>query len=505
MDAIERLRLVAESAIASGAGSGVAARGVTYARRGKVVSVKVTGDLVEGTVQGSAPAPYQTAIRVDTDGGLDALCTCPYEQGDWCKHIVATILHATEPIATQPTTRPARPKRSSRPTRTAATPKRCPLAKPRRRARSFPAFDAKVARREIRRIIHRLDRMRRSEAYWHVSEVTRALEAVRAEAEARFLSLDGIASAFEQLGVLTEECSHAWEALDDSDGHVGDLARDLGRTWMHWLLQPNVPPLLRRRYTNALETWHRACDDYGVGEPFEAAAEAGRFGWESDGPPDLVAVKLDLLEERGDDEAFLALAHRSGEIQRYALRLVARGDFDAAVAGFKDEEFDANDALQVAMALDEADETSRGVLFALELACRAQPIQAGRWSNSDGRGMLASWAAETAERRGDAATAVRGAETAFALDITIAQYRRIERLAGSAWPARRAELLDRARACRENEAAEAIEVFLDAGCLDDARRLAGLQPHRYPRAEIGSIRHPGGCRDLYTAEGASRL
>ncbi len=49
-------------------------------------------DVVGGEIE-----PYYTVLFVSADGQVAALCTCPYDR-EWCEHVVATILHAIEPV-----------------------------------------------------------------------------------------------------------------------------------------------------------------------------------------------------------------------------------------------------------------------------------------------------------------------------------------------------------------------------------------------------------------------
>src|SRR5262249_46063272 len=43
-------------------------------------------------VEGSEFEPYQVSIRVHDGGVADAHCTCPYDWGGYCKHIVVVLL-----------------------------------------------------------------------------------------------------------------------------------------------------------------------------------------------------------------------------------------------------------------------------------------------------------------------------------------------------------------------------------------------------------------------------
>jgi hypothetical protein len=178
------------------------------------------------------------------------------------------------------------------------------------------------------------------------------------------------------------------------------------------------------------------------------------------------------LQERGDDQDFLALALRAGEIRRYALCRIRRGEIDAGLAAFSGGTFDDRDVLDVAEALVAAKDRARAFSFALDVARQPLPLLPKHaWNAFDGRPSVARWVAENAERSGDLPTSLAAAETAFDLRVDVEQYRRIERLYGPTWLTRREVLLERALSCEAREASAAIEVFLDADRLEDAQRL----------------------------------
>src|SRR5206468_152670 len=47
-------------------------------------------------VLGTDIDPYRVQVTFDADGLAGATCTCPYDWGGWCKHIVAALLVARE-------------------------------------------------------------------------------------------------------------------------------------------------------------------------------------------------------------------------------------------------------------------------------------------------------------------------------------------------------------------------------------------------------------------------
>ena len=67
-------------------------RGQDYYRRGAVVSVVRRGDVIQAEVEGSHYEPYRVRLTFDQRGITTATCSCPYDWGGWCKHIVASSL-----------------------------------------------------------------------------------------------------------------------------------------------------------------------------------------------------------------------------------------------------------------------------------------------------------------------------------------------------------------------------------------------------------------------------
>jgi hypothetical protein len=79
-------------------------RAVTYRDEDRIGRLERFGGTVGAEVQGSQPDPYEIEIegltdseRVEDDTSvLDASCTCPYDWGGYCKHIVAVLLELAE-------------------------------------------------------------------------------------------------------------------------------------------------------------------------------------------------------------------------------------------------------------------------------------------------------------------------------------------------------------------------------------------------------------------------
>jgi SWIM zinc finger len=81
------------SLVMAQAGPRVFSRGVVYQRDRRVEVVEILGSRVSAVVRGTIP--YSVTIRVE-DGDRVWSCACPSaEDGDMCKHVVATALAVT--------------------------------------------------------------------------------------------------------------------------------------------------------------------------------------------------------------------------------------------------------------------------------------------------------------------------------------------------------------------------------------------------------------------------
>src|SRR5690349_20313962 len=80
-------------------------RGRSYYDRGAVTSLALRGNTIEAEVEGSQYTPYRIRATFDQGGITTATCTCPYDWGGWCKHIVAALLaclYQSDKVETRP-------------------------------------------------------------------------------------------------------------------------------------------------------------------------------------------------------------------------------------------------------------------------------------------------------------------------------------------------------------------------------------------------------------------
>lgn len=73
-------------------------RAVNYRNENRIERIDRFDQTVTAAVQGSQPDPYDVESEIDSDepGDIDASCTCPYDWGGYCKHIIAVLLELAE-------------------------------------------------------------------------------------------------------------------------------------------------------------------------------------------------------------------------------------------------------------------------------------------------------------------------------------------------------------------------------------------------------------------------
>jgi uncharacterized Zn finger protein len=479
-------------------------RGREYHQRGAATSLVQHGPLLEADVWGTDVDPYRVQITFATDGLVAATCTCPYDWGGWCKHIVAALLAARdqpdqiderlplpellggldrdqlqtlllkltdyEPriasvIETQVALLTAPSPPPSRSSKIRSLPPRAPL-------------DARALRQQVRALLRSLERMRPSQAYGYVSGVVAAVSEVLGRASQLLEAGDG-RGALIVLEAVTEEYLAGWELLDDSDGEASDFFRELGAVWTEALLTADLSAKERRAWIPKLEAWQRELDDYGVDDAFGPARSAAEHGWEypplqrvlrgeigehgawdGDAPAwadELTRARLTILERQERFEEYLHLADAEGQTDRYATMLVRLGRGADALAYAREHLMTPQEALTLATALWERGEIERSLECAELGLTREGP-----------KGALASWLRDRATEQGQTERALRAATVAFDAELTLAAYLKVQELAGSDWPTHRPRLLDRLRKVRSYAPQGPVEIFLHEGLIPDA-------------------------------------
>src|SRR3989440_2766449 len=346
-------------------------------------------------------------------------------------------------------------------------------------------INTKAVRRQVRSSIHSLDRMRSSEAYWHVGAVVNEIGQLVDKAWALIEADDG-RQALAVLEGITEEYMSEWENLDDSDGEASGFFSDLGTAWTEAILSADLSREEREKWADRFAAWQAELDDYGVDEAFDTPETAALDGW--DYPPlkrvllgtiseqgawdreppdyadDLTEARLNILERRGRWQEYLYLAEAEGQTQEYVTMLVRLGRIEEAVSYGQQYLATTEEALALARALYEHGEREQS----LQMAEHGLTLQGPRAS-------LAKWLRDQALSMGEKTRALTAAEEAFRDEISLENYLQAAEIAGEQWPERRNALLDHARHTQSYYSQGQINVFLHEGLIDEA--IAALEPH----------------------------
>jgi len=484
-------------------------RGQEYYRGGAVGVLVRRGDTVYAEVEGSQYEPYQVQITFDQAGITDADCSCPYDWGGWCKHLVAAALamlndpdeievrpaledlldsldremlrelilylaasypHLTEDIEGYVAARQSEPE----PERGRASPEATTVER-------RMAVDPRPLGRQVKAILHSLDYMRRSDAYWQVGSVVNQVQSLLDQVDAFVEASDG-RNALLLLEAITDAYVEDWTCLDDSDGYAGEFFGELGKAWTDAALAADLSPQERQEWADKLTRWQGEIGEYGIDDVFDPAqaailqgwddpslhrvlqGEITEFGaWEGRAPwhaDELTAARLRFLERQGRLQEYLHLARAERQVAPYVTTLARLGRIQEAVNEGLQHLSQPGEALALAQVLREQGELDA----ALRMAEHGLTLEGHQ-------GALATWLCDLASGVGRPELALRAAQAAFYATPSLEGYLRVRELAGGLvserWPELQRELLAHLRRASYHTQGH-VDVFLHEGLLDDA-------------------------------------
>ncbi len=529
---------ITESIIRAGAAPESFRRGEEYYRDGAVSNAAIQGTLLSGECAGTYAPYYRVQVELDEAGIAEASCTCLYEYGGYCKHIVALLLaYLHHPKSFTARKSPAELLADLDHNDLVAIltklmqeqPELCDRIEaltsvPSRSRKKRKKVDIEVYRRHIIGIVHSLDGMRMSEAYWHVGDLANQLREVQQSA-VKFLDAGDAETALEILLVLLEEASRAIEYIDDSNGELGSYVSDLGTPLAEAILSLELSQVERTKLAVRLEKLIRYADDYGMEGNLYIAVQAAKFGWEEipeetmrprtiestldeddewDGDEDqdeedeedefesrewdwpgvagfgdLTEAKLNVLERQGRTQDYLALCKKEQRHLRYTLKLCDLRQVTDAVKYARKHLTSAEEILQVARRLREL----RLVAEAIEVGEHGLKLKGPKAG-------LGEWLGPVEEAQGRTKQALAAWLAAFPEQPSLETYKTIKRLAASGWQRLRPEVMTKLR--RSYDKQVLAEVFLLEEEWDEAIKVAEGREVWYPIVETvadGVIRH----------------
>ena len=483
------LKKLTESIIRTGADEKSFQRGQALYHGAAISNTFAQGNLIAGDCAGTRAPFYKVRVELDDAGVHSARCTCVYESGGYCKHVVALLLayvhHSKQFVVRQALpelladlsqeelivliTRLADDHPDINDWIEVAVSVPSPSKGAKKTGRK--KVDDEIYRRQVRDILHSLDGMRASEAYWHVGGMADELAKVRNTAM-QFLNSGDPANALVIFLALIEEARHGIEYIDDSDGYFGNFMIDLGQPLAEVILSLDFSALERERLAAKLERLDRQMDDYGI-SGLDVAIQAARYGWKdaptsrstlsrtgarpvavalededvegddgyngdeeeeweysndeagwyTSGPrPDLAEAKLNVLERQGRTDEYLALCQKAGRYLRYALKLCDLHRAPEAMIYARQNFVSSDDALALAQRLREM----RRVSDAIDIGEHGLKLE-GR------KAQLGEWLGPIEEAQGRNQQAMQAWQAAFPENPSLEHFKRLKRLAGAAW------------------------------------------------------------------------
>jgi uncharacterized Zn finger protein len=407
---------LSESTIRTHSSSESFSRGQSYYRKGAVSGLMLRGNELQAEVEGSEYAPYRVRITFDQGGVTAATCSCPYDWGGWCKHIVAALLASLRsegPIAARPPLEAllADLDRAQLQALLLGLAERDPdladtidrqigllrlaNAAPQSRSAGTPARRSPIDQAAIRQQVQFAMRPQRRGRYGDYDDYDyddedpggEVVEAVRPllERAREFVSGGDARSALAILDALSAEylagCRALSEQLDDMYGlsidetSAGEFLGDLGEAWAEAILSADLLDDERDQWGERIAELRDEAADLDIGQKLDIALTAAEHGWDYpplkrvfageitelgawDGPApefsdELALIRLRILERQGRTQEYLHLAEAEGQTELYLLMLARLGRTAEAVAEGLQYLTTPNDALALAKALRE--------------------------------------------------------------------------------------------------------------------------------------------------------
>jgi uncharacterized Zn finger protein len=444
--------------------------------------------------EGSSAPSYRLQVELDGGGVRSASCTCPYDWGGDCKHIVALLLmyiHQPDGFVEQESVNEllAGLEKDALIALILRLVERDPdlydmleLAIPAAKIAAQPTAlgnakkrQTQVSEETYRKQINRiLKQAYRGDYYddWNEPGYIGDLQEVL-ETGVEFLDAGDAEGALIILRVLLEELTEDYDGDMDYNGDLACVIQDIGMPLAEAILSVELDAgahdELQGAIQNILDNLNEMIE---AEDELELILAALEYGW--DELPDeeteweeyeeeywmvldqLKQARLNVLVRRGDDEAFLSLAEKS-DAKRYTLKLIELGRLDEAVMASEKLE-NTSDAYTVAQKLREVGRLKDAIALA----------EKGLEMNGYDLSQLALWLAPLEESQGRTDMALLAYRTAYDESPSIEIYRQIKRLSGENWLNLRPALIQKVN----NNTAVLVDIHMDEKDWDAAIKVA---------------------------------
>jgi uncharacterized Zn finger protein len=498
-------------------------RGYRYYQSGAVFDVIRRGKVLTAKVEGSDYEPYR--IQVTFSGGdvAETSCTCPYDRGGICKHIVAALLvwvheqdeveekPALETILAELTAVQLRqvllgiaaggPELAEAIEREVTWLKEQPAALAEQATTAVPV-DINTVRREIHKDFRLAGKGDPFEhGYYdeyaalemnpdeilqpHLEKVMVLLDA--GEVETAVTLISAIIDTF--IDGLTDLEEYIYEYNEDV---FSEANLTLGAALAEVLLSRDMPPQEREEWLDQIADWEEGLGDLEIAQtaveqgwtyPPLAAAMQGHITdegvWEGEAPyfaDELALARLRILARQGRQQEYIHLAAAEGQTTLSITMLAESGDVEKAAAEAKAYLAYPSEILAVASAM-----AVKGALpLALEVAEHGLALE-----QETGRLELARWTRDQASSSGNQTLALKAAQTAFKLGTTLADYTAVQQIAGDQWPTIRPALLQHLQ--KSWHTSHKIDIYLHENMLAEAMKALDAKQAFVPEADLRRV------------------
>jgi uncharacterized Zn finger protein len=496
-----------ESDIRQVANAGSFEKGYSYYHDGYVLSVVQRGEQLTAEVEGSQYRSYQVQVTLQDGRVISADCSCPYDWGGYCKHILAALLyyvHETADIETKPEVgemlanlteaqlrqllivlAQEQPGVVEVIEREIGWLKQTPTPGTEPGTADPIAADIAAIRRQLRKDFRSSGPSSRYDDYYYDDDYDEYFDPSaylppHLTKVDELLGSGDVTSAAAVIKAIIEE----WiEGISDFEDwyDFGDLLEEAN----HDLDQALAEVILSLDLTaEERELWQAEIADWSESVALDMAEMAIKHGW--DYPP-LVAVlqghitnkgawedeapwfahrlanvRLNVLERQNRLQEYLYLAEAEGQTDRYIHMLARVGQTELAVAEARRYFHYPDQILALSRVLQEKKEFAA----ALELGEHGLTMPEPQYRQS--KAPLAQWLSGLAETHKKPELALRAAQEAFLASHELADYTTVQRLAGEQWLQIKEALLE--SLASTHYSSHKVAIYLHEGMLMAAMR-----------------------------------
>ncbi len=430
------------------AGKAAYLRGQEYAENSYVQWLVWDEPTLVAKVKGSGRAMHDTAVQLVAEGDcwmpLVPECSCPYDDGPWCKHAVAVMLVAEGNSADILAQVPLQERIAGMSLQdfTRILPKLMEIEGVRRvllealgsTQRPETPVDSDKVEHETRRKVQQIVRQAigQWEEYAPISSIFAPLE--RIVDDARDLVDEGqVEKATAILTAVTDEFLQVWEEFDDENAESGGFLDLVADTWLALFIEGGVDRSKQAELLNQVWEWDQTARGYDVtaltplivwlqyGYELEGLRSENEVLWQEGGETVAVAWS-DHLSHSGEDAACLDYSERLGLDVFHALYLIRTNRIPEAIAYAEKHIVSDQDGLPVVLALKEVGEAAGALDFGIKV------LQRSPMTNN-----LAEKLADIAEELGEHDLLLPLHQRAWKKDPSFARYQRIKELSGEGW------------------------------------------------------------------------